>query len=75
MNAETRLNWANCSKCVDIVKEHLDRSDYFELKDNIATPTKLQRSVVRIQSLDCLDRTNIVQVSATCLRLLTRSSA
>ena len=61
-HAETKLNFTESTKSVDILGDFLDSSSFFQISDNGTIHNK-QTGVVRTNCLDCLDRTNVIQVS------------
>lgn len=53
--------YENLSKLLDLVKDELVQYGYF-LSDARGKPVLLQTGMFRTNCIDCLDRTNVVQV-------------
>eukprot|EP01127_Copromyxa_protea_P004886 TRINITY_DN1470_c0_g1_i2.p1 TRINITY_DN1470_c0_g1~~TRINITY_DN1470_c0_g1_i2.p1 ORF type:complete len:858 (-),score=148.72 TRINITY_DN1470_c0_g1_i2:44-2617(-) len=61
VNAETRTNFSHCTRCIEELKDILDSCGYFQLVDNDLRAVDIQQGVIRSHSLDCLDRTTLIQ--------------
>lgn len=67
------MKWENLSKLVEQVKDKLHGFDYFmarldygldrreKLNERTCQITNKQNGVIRVNCMDCLDRTNVVQ--------------
>lgn len=53
--------WERLTQLGDALTKHLDDCGFWELRNGMSTVASEQRGIVRVNCIDCLDRTNVFQ--------------